>query len=256
MQLEAAGRTDVGCVRKHNEDNLLVDPELGLFVVADGLGGHAAGEVASQIVVDRVREFIAETIEKDRTWPLEYDVNMNFDGNRLKVALLLSDQAIVDDIKTNPERETMGSTVVAALVHDQRVTLAHVGDSRAYLLGREDIKQVTRDHSWVADQVAIGVLTAAEARVHPFRNVITQALGNGGELDIAIQEFELGKTERLLLCSDGLSGMVNDLDILGLVNSADTIQDAVEKLIEKARENGGEDNITAVLVGFCDLPET
>lgn len=252
MHLEAAGRTDVGCVRKHNEDNLLVDPELGLFVVADGLGGHAAGEVASQIVVNRVREFIGETIEKDRTWPLEYDVNMNFDGNRLKVALLLSDQAIVDDIKTNPERETMGSTVVAALVHDRRVTLAHVGDSRAYLLGAEEIKQVTRDHSWVADQVAIGVLTPAEARVHPFRNVITQALGNGGELDVAVQEFELRKTERLLLCSDGLSGMVNDLDILGLVNSATSLQDAVGKLIEKARENGGEDNITAVLVGFRD----
>lgn len=252
MHLEAAGRTDVGCVRKHNEDNLLVDPELGLFVVADGLGGHAAGEVASQIVVDRVHEFIGETIEKDRTWPLEYDVNMNFDGNRLKVALLLSDQAIVDDIKTNPERETMGSTVVAALIHDHRVTLAHVGDSRAYLLGAEEIKQVTRDHSWVADQVAIGVLTPAEARVHPFRNVITQALGNGGELDVAVQEFELAKTERLLLCSDGLSGMVNDLDILGLVNSATSLQDAVEKLIEKARENGGEDNITAVLVGFRD----
>lgn len=250
MHMDVAGRTDVGCVRKHNEDNLLVDPELGLFVVADGLGGHAAGEVASQIVVDRVREFIGETIEKDRTWPLEYDVNMNFDGNRLKIALLLSDQAIVEDIKVNPERETMGSTVVAALVHDQRVTLAHVGDSRAYLLGPQGIRQITRDHSWVADQVAIGVLTQAEARVHPFRNVITQALGNGGELDVAVQEFEMDKMERLLLCSDGLSGMVSDPDILEIVQQASSTQAAVDKLVEKARENGGEDNITVVLVGF------
>lgn len=256
MQTDVAGRTDVGCVRKHNEDNLLVDPELGLFIVADGLGGHAAGEVASQIVVDRVRKFIGETIEKDRTWPLEYDVNMNFDGNRLKTALLLSDQAIVEDIRTNPERETMGSTVVAALVHDQRVTLAHVGDSRAYVLGPNEIRQVTRDHSWVADQVAIGVLTLAEARVHPFRNVITQALGNGGELDVSVQEFELGNMERLLLCSDGLSGMVSDPDILEIVQNASSTQDAVEKLVERARDNGGEDNITAVLVGFRDEPKS
>lgn len=250
MHLDAAGRTDVGCVRKHNEDNFLVDSDLGLFVVADGLGGHAAGEVASQIVVDRVRAFISETIEKDRTWPLEYDVNMNFDGNRLKVALLLSDQAIVDDIRTNPERETMGSTVVAALVHDRHVTLAHVGDSRAYVIGPEGIRQVTRDHSWVADQVAFGVLTPAEARVHPFRNVITQALGNGGDLDVAVQEFELGDSERLLLCSDGLSGMVSDSDILEVVQSSSSTQEAVEKLVDRARDNGGEDNITAVLVGI------
>lgn len=250
MRLEAAGRTDVGCVRKHNEDNLLVDAGLGLFVVADGLGGHAAGEVASQIVVDRVQQFIAQTIERDRTWPVEYDVNLNYDGNRLKVALLMSDQAIAEDIRSNPERETMGSTVVAALVHDQRVTLAHVGDSRAYILDPEGIHQVTRDHSWVADQVAIGVLTPAEARVHPFRNVITQALGNGGELDVAVQEFQLGKMERLLLCSDGLSGMVNDQDIWNIVQEASDLQDAANRLVDRARENGGEDNISVVLVGF------
>ncbi len=250
MRLEAAGRTDVGCVRKHNEDNLLVNPKLGLFVVADGLGGHAAGEVASQIVVDRVEAFISQTVEQDRTWPLEYDVNLNYDANRLKVALLLSDQAIADDIKSNPERETMGSTVVAALVQARRVTLAHVGDSRAYLLTPEGIRQVTRDHSWVADQVAIGVLTPAEARVHPFRNVITQALGNGGELDVAVQEFELGEMDQLLLCSDGLSGMVVDKDIWNIVREAQGLQEAVDRLVEEARKNGGEDNITAVLVGF------
>lgn len=252
MRVEAAGRTDVGCVRKHNEDNLLVNADLGLFVVADGLGGHAAGEVASQIVVTRVEDFIAQTIERDRTWPVEYDVNLNYDGNRLKVALLMSDQAIAEDIRSNPERETMGSTVVAALVHGQRATLAHVGDSRAYVLGPSGIRQVTRDHSWVADQVAIGVLTPAEARVHPFRNVITQALGNGGELDVAVQEFQMDNLERLLLCSDGLSGMVNDQDIWNIVQESPDLQTAVDRLVDKARENGGEDNISVVIVGFRD----
>ncbi len=250
MRLIAAGKTDVGCVRKHNEDNLLLDTELGLLVVADGLGGHAAGEIASKIVVDRVAHFIAQTVEKDRTWPLEYDVNLNYDGNRLKVALLLSDQAIAEDIKTNPERETMGSTVVACLVHGPRVTMAHVGDSRAYLVNPESIVQITRDHSWVAEQVAHGILTPSEARVHPFRNVITQALGNGGDLDVAIQELELREMDRLLLCSDGLSGMVNDQDIWTIVNESPSLEEAVNRLVARAKENGGEDNVTVILAAI------
>lgn len=250
MRIHVAGKTDVGCVRKHNEDSILVEESLGLFVVADGLGGHAAGEVASRIVVDTVARFVGETLERDRTWPLEYDPSLSYDGNRLKVALLLSDQAIAEDIRRNPERETMGSTVVAALFHGAKVTLAHVGDSRAYLLSPEGIHQVTRDHSWVAEQVANGVLTASEARVHPFRNVITQALGNAGELEIEVQNLELGKTDRLLLCSDGLSGMIGDKQIWDIVDRSENLQDAVESLISVAREYGGEDNITAILIGL------
>jgi len=250
MGIRAAGCTDVGCVRKHNEDSFLSDPDLGLFIVADGLGGHAAGEVASQIVVETLARFVGETVEKDRTWPVEYDPSLSYDGNRLKVALLLSDQAIAEDIRRNPERETMGSTVVAALFHGPEVTLAHVGDSRAYVLGPEGIRQVTRDHSWVAEQVANGILTASEARVHPFRNVITQALGNGGELDVELQNLELSKSERLLLCSDGLSGMIGDKQIWDIVERSNDNQQAVESLITAARERGGEDNITAVLVSW------
>lgn len=250
MRVLAAGQTDVGCVRKHNEDNFLIDNELGLFVVADGLGGHAAGEVASQIVVEKVGQFIAQTVEQDRTWPLDYDVNLPYDGNRLKAALLLSDQAIVDDIRSNPERESMGSTVVACLVRGDRVTLVHVGDSRAYMLDPVGIRQITKDHSWVAEQVANGILTSDEARKHPFRNVITQALGNGGDLDVAVQEIQVKELDRLLLCSDGLSGMVQDADIWSIVQGAPSLQQAARELIEKARDNGGEDNITVVIVGI------
>lgn len=250
MRVVAAAQTDVGCVRKHNEDNFLVDTELGLYLVADGLGGHAAGEVASQIVVDRVQLFIGQTVEQDRTWPMEYDVNMAFDANRLKAALVLSDKAILDDIRVNPERESMGSTVVACLVHGERVTLVHVGDSRAYLLNAQGIRQITRDHSWVAEQVENGVLTPEEARKHPFRNVITQALGNGGDLDVAVQELAFNELDRLLLCTDGLSGMVADEEIWRISHSAPTLEAAVSGLIEKAKENGGEDNVTAVLLEF------
>lgn len=250
MRVHAAGQTDVGCVRKGNEDNFLIDDELGLYVVADGLGGHAAGEVASQIVVERIGQFISQTVEQDRTWPLDYDVNIPYDGNRLKAALMLSDQAIVEDIRGNPERESMGSTVVACLVHGPRVTLAHVGDSRAYLMDSKGMRQVTQDHSWVAEQVANGILTPEEARKHPFRNVITQALGNGGELDVAVQELQVQELERLLLCSDGLSGMVQDADIWEIVQKASSLQRAAHDLVERARANGGEDNITVIIIGF------
>jgi protein phosphatase len=250
MRISAAGRTEVGCVRRHNEDNFLLEPELGLFVVADGLGGHAAGEVASRIVVDRIGDFIGHTAERDRTWPVEYEADLSYDGNRLKAALLLADQGIQDDIRANPERESMGSTVVASLVHGDRMTLVHVGDSRAYLLNPDGIQQVTRDHSWVADQVASGALTPEEARRHPFRNVITQALGNGGELDVAIQELQVNELDRLLLCSDGLSGMVQDEEIWEIVHKAPDVDAAAGELIAKAMENGGEDNITVVLVAF------
>ena len=250
MRVQAAGQTDVGCVRKHNEDNFLIDTELGLYIVADGLGGHAAGEIASQIVVDKMGQFISQTVEQDRTWPLEYDVNLAYDGNRLKVALMLTDQAILDDIRTNPERESMGSTVVACLVQGSRATLVHVGDSRAYLLNADGIQQVTRDHSWVAEQVASGILTPEEARKHPFRNVITQALGNGADLDISIQEIQVKELDRLLLCSDGLSGMVQDRDIWEIIQKSGSIQEAAQQLIQAARANGGEDNITALIIGF------
>lgn len=250
MRVVSAGMTEVGCVRKHNEDNFLLDDQLGLYVVADGLGGHAAGEVASQIVVDRMLQFISHTVERDRTWPVEYDTALPYDGNRLKAAILLTDQAIVEDIRANPERESMGSTVVACLVHRQRVTLVHVGDSRAYLLRDGVITQVTRDHSWVAEQVENGILTPAEARVHPFRNVITQALGNGGGLDVAVKELEVREMDRILLCSDGLSGMVQDADIERIVRQSPTLEQAAKSLVEKAMEQGGEDNITVVVIGF------
>ena len=248
--LHHAGMTDVGCVRKHNEDNLIMAPELGLFIVADGLGGHAAGEVASEIVVNTMGKFVGETVEQERTWPVDYDADLSYNANRLKAAVGLADRAIADDIRVNPERETMGSTVVSLIVGEGKATFAHVGDSRAYLLDPEGIRQITKDHSWVAEQVANGILTASEARVHPFRNVITQALGNGGELAVDLQEIELSESERLLLCSDGLSGMVPDQQIWEIVNQASSFQVAVEGLIAAAKAAGGEDNITAILVGL------
>ncbi|MCL1893383.1 MAG: Stp1/IreP family PP2C-type Ser/Thr phosphatase [Holophagaceae bacterium] len=249
MALEVAGLTDIGSVRQHNEDCIFFDEGLGLFVVADGLGGHAAGEVASKIVVDEVSRYIEQTASATEPASTDFfDANLSIEGNRLKMAIILSDKAITADIAANPERETMGSTVVACLMNGNRATLAHVGDSRAYKLTNNEIKQITRDHSWVAEQVANGFLTIEEARVHPFRNVITQALGNSVELDVEVNEFEIAEFEAILLCSDGLTGMVQDEQILKIFNQASNLQNAVRGLVSKAIENGGEDNVSVVMV--------
>ena len=248
MAIEAAGLSHVGLVRKHNEDSIFLDQGLGLFVVADGLGGHAAGEVASRIVVERIAKVIESTARQDIKSLPSYDSGYSVNGNRLREAIFDSDRAITDDIVRHPERETMGSTVVACLVEGSKATIAHVGDSRAYLVGEKTIAQVTRDHSWVAEQVANGILTTEEAKRHPFRNVITQALGNGNDLAIDIVDLELKGSDVILLCSDGLSGMVMDEDILSIVKQASNLQVAARGLIDRAIENGGEDNVSVVVL--------
>lgn len=247
MGIESFGMSHVGSVRKHNEDNYCIREDLGLFVVADGLGGHAAGEVASKIVVDQIEKYISQTAGPDAA-----PAGPGGGPARLKNAILLSDRAITDDIAFHPERETMGSTVVACLIEGKRVTMAHVGDSRAYRLSKKGIKQLTKDHSWVADQVENGFLTADEAKRHPFRNVITQALGNGVDLEVGMQEFEMADGEALLLCSDGLTGMVPDDQIFSIFIQAPNLQGAVNGLVSKAIDNGGEDNVSVVLVKHCD----
>jgi len=248
MGLDAAGMTDVGLVRNHNEDNFFFNTDLGLFIVADGLGGHAAGEIASKIVVDQVAKFIEQTSDSKTTnLTGSYSKFASSNESRLKTAIQMSNRAIAENIVLHPERETMGSTIVACLIDGKRVTMAHVGDSRGYRLSKDSIQQITRDHSWVAEQVANGLLTKEEAKRHPFRNIITQALGNSSELNIEVHEFEIKNSETILLCSDGLSGMVSDEQMLAIFNEASNLQNAARKLIAKAVENGGEDNITLVL---------
>ena len=253
MALEATGLTDVGLLRRHNEDSLFVDADLGLFVVADGLGGHAAGEVASKIVVDQIAKFIEQSANLEITVPIGLCNNLSLNGNRLKVAIQLSDKAITENILLYPERDTMGSTVVACLIEGNRVALAHVGDSRAYQLTEHAIRQLTKDHSWIAEQVASGVLTLEEAKRHPFRNVITQALGNGSELEVEVQEFEIADSEAILLCSDGLSGMVPDDQILAIFNQAPDSKSAARDLVAKAIENGGEDNVSVIVIKYHSI---
>ena len=174
----AFGLSDVGRKRKHNEDNYALDMEEGLFIVADGMGGHAAGEVASKITVETIGEFIAATRQKEEaTWPFKYNHELHFNSNRLAVAIEKANERVMAAVAAQPWLKGMGTTVVAGLLNEKILALAHVGDSRAYLYRDGQLSRLTDDHSWVHEQVAAGILTEDEAKSHPLKNVVTRARG-------------------------------------------------------------------------------
>src|SRR5215470_18193655 len=178
--VKAFGISDVGRKRKHNEDNMAYDPEEGLFIVADGMGGHAAGEVASKITVETIGEFIASTRQKEEaTWPFKYNHELDFNSNRLAIAIEKANERVMSAVAAQPWLKGMGTTVVAGLLNEKILALAHVGDSRAYLYRAGQLSRLTDDHSWVHEQVAAGILTEDEAKSHPLKNVVTRALGGG-----------------------------------------------------------------------------
>lgn len=250
MKVLQAGLSDVGRKREHNEDSFVVVPEDHLYVVADGMGGHAAGEVASRIAVNAIADFIAST-RKDAeiTWPYEYDTTLSVASNRLKTAIRLANQKIIDTIAQRRELEGMGTTLVSILLSEGVACVGHVGDSRAYLARDGQLAQLTGDHSWVNEQVKLGFLTKDDALRHPFRNVVTRALGSKEDVLVDLIEKPLQPGDTLLLCSDGLNTMVDDPSILeSCVQSAGDPESAAKNLIEKANEHGGEDNVTVVIL--------
>ena len=249
MDVKAYGLTHVGRQRQHNEDAFLVRDDARLFLVADGMGGHAAGEIASRIAVDSISEFIAHTREDDGTWPHAYDEHYRRSTNRLMAAVRMANARVLEAMRKDARLRGMGTTVVACLADGETVSVAHVGDSRAYLIRGGELSRITNDHSWVFEQVQAGMLTEAEAEKHPLRNVITRALGGALQVTPDAQEIEARPGDVFLLCSDGLTGMVPESEILRLVTENDAdLQKACEELIDTANERGGLDNITAVLV--------
>ena len=248
MEVRAFGLSHVGRQRQHNEDSFLVERDARLFLVADGMGGHAAGEIASRIAVDSISEFILHTVEEDGTWPHGYDDQLKRSTNRLMAALKIANSRVIEAMKKDARLRGMGTTVVSALVDGGTISFAHVGDSRAYLIRDSQMLRVTNDHSWVFEQVQAGMLTEEEAERHPLRNVITRALGGASSVVPDASEIECKPGDVYLLCSDGLTGMLPDEDILRLVVQSDGIEDACRGLIECANERGGYDNVTAVLV--------
>jgi protein phosphatase len=253
MKIAYHALSDVGRKRKGNEDSLFVNPEQNLFVVADGMGGHAAGEVASRVAVESINEFVCMTSgDEEITWPFGLDESMSYDGNRLKTSVRYANNKVLAATKDSVEYEGMATTVVGVLVDGATANLAHVGDSRIYLYRSGQLTQLTSDHSWVNEQLQGGMLTAEQARSHPLRNVVTRALGGKPDLDVEMQVHEALPGDVLLLCSDGLTTMVPDPEIARLLSENGGVEGAAKALLDEANRNGGEDNITVILLQFSE----
>jgi protein phosphatase len=249
MTIESRALSDVGRKRPLNEDSFCSREEEGLFVVADGMGGHAHGEVASKIAVETIDEFVDLTSgDADVTWPYGIDESLSLNGNRLKTAIRFANQKLLDYARTRADCEGMATTVVAAIVQGGVAEVAHVGDSRLYLIRGDAIRCLTSDHSWVNEQVLSGVIDSDQARNHPLRNVVTRALGGKPEIEVDVQSLVLEPDDRLLLCSDGLTTMLEDGEILVIVLDGDGGVSRADAPVAAANEKGGEDNITTILV--------
>lgn len=252
MKITYEAITDVGRKRKGNEDSVFVNPESNLFVVADGMGGHAAGEVASRLAVDAINDFIVLTSGDDEiTWPFGLDENMSYDGNRLKTAVRFANRKVLEATRERTEYEGMATTVAAVLVDGDTANLAHVGDSRVYLMRDGELTQLTSDHSWINEQIQSGVISADQARSHPLRNVVTRALGGKQDLQVDMQTHRMRAGDVLLLCSDGLTTMLPDEEIARVMAShGGDITAGARALVDAANARGGEDNITVLLLKF------
>lgn len=239
--INAFGKTDVGLMRTINQDCIFISTEpvgklQNLFIVADGMGGHKAGDVASREAIEKFVKYACTT-------------HMTDPANILDSGIISINKEIYNMANSNRDYSGMGTTFVAATMTGNHVYIANVGDSRLYLIHR-DIQQITRDHSLVEDMVRMGMLEKEEARTHYKKNVITKAIGVADDKTSTpdIFEIEIESGDKLLLCSDGLTNMVDDYDIRKTIKNSESIEDAVRQLINQANENGGKDNISAILI--------
>lgn len=244
MKLRFAGLSDRGVVRAANQDAYCIDEPLGrFFIVADGMGGHAGGEEASRIATFAIQDFL------EKNWASEQDAAV-----LLRDALLRANQHILQTQKVSPERADMGTTAVVVIFpEDQSPWCAHVGDSRLYRFRDGALAQVTEDHTWVAQAVRAKILTSDQVRLHPWRHVLSQCLGRDELNRIDIQPIDLQSGDTLLLCSDGLTEEVTDEAIAQLLKVNPVCDGAAEALVSEAKANGGQDNITVVLVAADEI---
>ncbi|MGM0576329.1 MAG: Stp1/IreP family PP2C-type Ser/Thr phosphatase [Myxococcota bacterium] len=254
MKLQYAGATHVGMKRDHNEDNLMLAPEMNLFVVADGMGGHASGEVASRIAVDTLKQFFEETeADDDITWPYKMDRGLSYDENRLVAAIKLANRNIFETALDDVRLKGMGTTFVGFLVTEEHALVAHVGDSRCYRVRGGEIEEITEDHSLLNDYKKIQKMTPEEEAAFPHKNIIVRALGMKETVDVDIQRQTPQDGDILLLCSDGLNGELEDDEIRDIVlRHQDDLDQGVEALIQAACDHGGKDNVTVAMVKYVE----
>jgi len=249
MPVSWAAASDRGLRRASNEDHYSARADLGLFVVADGMGGHAAGEVAARVAVQAI-EAVIERTAPAAPGELDEDPAVTREVRRLRAAFTHANDRIREEAARTEARRGMATTVVALLLANEVATVAHVGDSRAYLWRRSALERLTEDHSWVAEQVRAGALSATAARRHPWRNVVTRALAGGATLQVEVQRRPLESGDRLLLCSDGLCAVVADAQIGAVLARPQPARAMCDDLIAAANARGGPDNVTAVVLHF------
>lgn len=250
VKLRFGAATDPGRVRPRNEDRFVADSELRLFAVVDGMGGHSGGELASATIAEALSAFIKETAgDSDRTWPSGLDPRLSIIANRLQVAIRSANRTLASRAKTNAALDGSGATLAAALVGDGALAVSNVGDCRAYLLRAGQLTQLTRDHSVVAEQVALGLLDSEAARTHPLRHVVTRAVSGQAGMPVDVIEVKFEPGDRLILCSDGIHAVISDAELAAIVGEGGrTLDEACRAAIEAANARGGPDNATTVVV--------
>jgi serine/threonine protein phosphatase PrpC len=255
LAVEVAGKTDVGCVRPNNEDNFGYDARCGIFVVCDGMGGQAAGEVASKMGVDILLSYFREAGKSGNYRqvgePLE---GLSQDAKALASAIQLANRTIFETGAKHEAKSGMGSTIVAALIRGNGLSIGHVGDSRIHLIRQDSIHQLTQDHSLVMEQVRRGYITREQAERSEMQNIILRALGSGESVEPDVEDLLMLSGDILVMSSDGLTRHVRDEEILQIVTSSRNLEQGCAALIEAAKDRGGDDNITCLLLKLVELP--
>jgi protein phosphatase len=250
--LTAGAVSDIGPVRKTNEDAFVVDLALSLFCVADGMGGHDAGEVAAALALEAITAFIGRSAtDTDFSWPYGIDRTLSYAGNRLRTAVYLANRKVFRTAENSIDYNGMGTTVVGALIDGAHMAVAHVGDSRLYLVRRGRIVQLTADDSWAATILAQDPrMTAADIARHPMRNMLTSVIGARERVDIHLSEHDLEDGDVVLLSSDGLHGAVDEGTLAQIAAGQREVQVAARQMVDAALDAGGRDNVTALVVRF------
>jgi serine/threonine protein phosphatase PrpC len=250
VRISSGGKSDVGQQRENNEDSFRIVEALELFVISDGMGGEAHGEVASALAVETVVKYCMDAAQDAGPAPAAANENpaWSMDTKRLFQAAHLANKKVFESAAAHPERQGMGATLTAAWINEQKLSIAHVGDSRAYLLRTGALQQLTNDHSLVAEQVRRGMMTASEAEHSEMQSVLLRALGTQPEVEVDAEEHTLFPRDILLMCSDGLTRMVTEPEIAGTLQAEPDPGKAAEKLVALANENGGADNVTVIVI--------
>jgi protein phosphatase len=252
--VSSSGASHAGPVRPINEDCFLADEALSLFVVADGMGGQAAGEVASRTVVDAIAGFIRRSQDaEDLSWPCGIDASLTAAGNRLRTAIYLANRSVFQLAESNDDYLGMGSTVVCAMIDGHRLTIGHAGDSRLYLLSNGVLEQQTRDDTWAASVLAISGQAGDPGAIarHPMRNVLTNVVGAREQMEIHILERELRDGDTLLLCSDGVHNVLDEPALMRLIADGRPVEAMAESVVAAAIEGGTRDNVTALVLRYA-----